>query len=57
MAKRSWAKGRKHPIKLVRLEPQLHFLAKEQADKDCKTLKEWVSNCVKQELEKRNIYQ
>jgi len=42
MAKNTWAKGRKEPTCLVRLDPKTHQWAKEQGEKNCVTLRDWV---------------
>ena len=39
MAKKSWAKGRKEPTCLVRIEPDVYYAAKEESEKEKMTLK------------------
>jgi len=48
--KKSWAKGRKDPTLLVRLDPDIYEGAKKEAEKAKMTLKAWVSQCVRKEL-------
>jgi predicted HicB family RNase H-like nuclease len=50
MVKTSWAKGRKEPTCLVRLDSDIHIKAKIQADKESVSLKEWVSLVVRDKL-------
>ena len=48
--KKSWAKGRKDPTLLVRLDPDIYAGAKEEAEKAKMTLKAWISQCVRGQL-------
>ena len=50
MAKKSWAKGRKDPTLLVRLDPDIYQGAKEEADKAKMTMKAWVSMVIRGQL-------
>jgi predicted HicB family RNase H-like nuclease len=52
MSKKSWAKGRKDPTRLVRIDPDIYQGAKEEAEKSKMTLKDWVSQCVRGQLMK-----
>jgi predicted HicB family RNase H-like nuclease len=47
MAKNEWAKGRKDPTLLVRLDADIHQGAKEEAKKSKMTLKAWISECIR----------
>jgi predicted HicB family RNase H-like nuclease len=52
MAKNEWAKGRKDPTLLVRLDPDVHQGAKEEAKAAKLTLKDWVSQVIRGQLMK-----
>ncbi len=52
MAKKSWAKGRKDPTLLVRLESDVYERSKMIAEKNKMTLKSWISHIVRIELDK-----
>ena len=55
MSKKSWAKGRKDPTRLVRVDPDVYEISKQEADKDKMTLKDWVSSVIRRELIKREL--
>jgi predicted HicB family RNase H-like nuclease len=50
MVKKSWAKGRKDPTCLVRVEPDIYNEAKEEAEKEKMTLKAWISMVIRNAL-------
>lgn len=53
MSVKPWAKGRKEPTLLVRLDADVHKYAKDIAKKDKMTLKSWISQCIRHTIEKR----
>lgn len=48
--KKSWARGRKEPTLLVRLEPDVYQGAKEEAEKAKMTMKAWISEVIRGQL-------
>ena len=55
MKKKVWARGRKDPTCLVRIEADIFEEAKVQAEKDGMSLKAWVSLMIRGELMKRGL--
>lgn len=53
--KKEWAKGRKAPTLLVRLDEDVHLGAKEEAKKAKMTLKSWVSETIRGHLKKGGV--
>jgi predicted HicB family RNase H-like nuclease len=52
MVKREWAQGRKNPTLLVRLDLDVYQGAKEEAKKSKITIKNWVSQVIREKLMK-----
>jgi predicted HicB family RNase H-like nuclease len=50
MSKKVWAKGRKDPTLLVRLDADVYQGAKEEAEKAKMTLKAWISEVIRGKL-------
>jgi len=50
MSKKVWAKGRKDPTLLVRLDADVYQGSKEEAEKAKMTLKAWISQVIRGQL-------